>query len=147
MLEVSLLGVERSGAPSHKGCVVKLLKARNKRVRSPPPVMLLACISKRCHAQNTLAIRHYLLSFMLWRLLPPPPHPPPAYEIAVCCMYTPLTYLRTVLDGYQSTQHLLQNPTLGLGAMLTSETAAEMWIRLMRVCISVSKYRACTLRV
>ena len=45
---------------------------------------------------------------------------------------------RIVLDGYRSTQHLLQSPMLGLDAMLTTEAAAEMWIRLMRVCISVS---------
>lgn len=45
---------------------------------------------------------------------------------------------RTVLDGYRSTQHLLQSPMLGLDAMLTPEAAAEMWIRLMHVCISVS---------
>ncbi|CAM9704286.1 unnamed protein product [Ectocarpus sp. 8 AP-2014] len=44
---------------------------------------------------------------------------------------------RIVLDGYQSTQHLLQSPRLGLEGMVSDETATEMWIRLMDACISV----------
>lgn len=46
--------------------------------------------------------------------------------------------VRSVLDGYRSTKHLLQSPMLGLGGMISSEAATEMWIRLMHTCISVS---------
>eukprot|EP00752_Nemacystus_decipiens_P007315 g6546.t1 len=53
---------------------------------------------------------------------------------------------RNVLDGYRSTQHFLQSPTIGLegaegntGAegTISCETAKEMWMRLMHACISV----------
>lgn len=45
---------------------------------------------------------------------------------------------RIVLEGYQSTQHLLQSPRLGLEGMISDEMATEMWIRLMHACTSVS---------
>lgn len=45
---------------------------------------------------------------------------------------------RIVLDGYRSTQHLLQSPGLGLEGMISEETATKMWIRLMDACTSVS---------
>lgn len=53
----------------------------------------------------------------------------------------PPAHRRSVLDGYRTTQHLLQSPTLGLDAMLTSEATADMWTRLMHACISVSIQR------
>ncbi|CAB1102566.1 unnamed protein product [Ectocarpus sp. CCAP 1310/34] len=44
---------------------------------------------------------------------------------------------RIVLDGYQSTKHLLQSPRLGLEGVISDETATEMWLRLMDACTSV----------
>ncbi|CAN0124965.1 unnamed protein product [Scytosiphon promiscuus] len=44
-----------------------------------------------------------------------------------------------IIDGYRSTRHLLQSPTLGLDGIISGDTATGMWIRLMHACINVYK--------
>ncbi|CAM9635219.1 unnamed protein product, partial [Sphacelaria rigidula] len=44
---------------------------------------------------------------------------------------------RAVLDGYRTTQHILESPMLGLTGMLSQAATTDMWIRLLHSCVSV----------
>lgn len=49
--------------------------------------------------------------------------------------------LRSIIDGYRSTRHLLQSPMLGLDGIVSADSATGMWVLLIHACIDVRTKR------